>query len=190
MTKYQNKYRIESIRLPYYELFATWCIFHYNLHTQQNTLFREITNGKMQLNEFGKIVEEEWLKTPMIRPDMNLILDEYIIMPIIFIRSSLSMKMKLTPVEAQCIVPLQIASLQQIVSLQINLDVNQKISVQCRGFNLPAPNKSTSCDPPQSHQSGNAIIRHIIRNEKSLSEIRNYIQNNINWEHDEYYIHS
>ena len=32
-------------------------------------------------SEIGDIVRSEWLKSPEIRPDMNLKLDEYIIMP-------------------------------------------------------------------------------------------------------------
>ena len=35
----------------------------------------------MELSEIGKIVESEWLKTPSIRPDMNLSLDVFVIMP-------------------------------------------------------------------------------------------------------------
>jgi putative transposase len=35
----------------------------------------------MILSEIGKIVEQEWLKTPDMRPDMNLQLGEFAIMP-------------------------------------------------------------------------------------------------------------
>ena len=35
----------------------------------------------MQLNEIGQIVENEWLKTPEIRPDMNLQSGVFIVMP-------------------------------------------------------------------------------------------------------------
>ena len=35
----------------------------------------------MILSEIGEIAKREWLKSPEIRPDMNLTLDEYIIMP-------------------------------------------------------------------------------------------------------------
>ena len=33
----------------------------------------------MQLNEFGRIIESEWLKTPQIREKVQL--DEYMVMP-------------------------------------------------------------------------------------------------------------
>jgi putative transposase len=44
-------------------------------------LFGEIRNGEMQLSEIGEIVQQEWLKTPKIRPDMNLHLGEFVVMP-------------------------------------------------------------------------------------------------------------
>jgi putative transposase len=37
--------------------------------------------GEMQLSEIGKIVENEWIKTPEIRPDMNLKQGEFVVMP-------------------------------------------------------------------------------------------------------------
>ncbi|MFA5098164.1 MAG: transposase [Candidatus Margulisiibacteriota bacterium] len=42
-------------------------------------LFGKIINKKMVLNEYGNVVKTEWLKTPVIRPEIKL--DEYIIMP-------------------------------------------------------------------------------------------------------------
>jgi putative transposase len=36
---------------------------------------------QMQLSEIGKIVESEWLKTFELRPDMNLIMGEFVVMP-------------------------------------------------------------------------------------------------------------
>lgn len=35
----------------------------------------------MQLTEIGETVEQELIKAPIIRPDMNFILDQFIIMP-------------------------------------------------------------------------------------------------------------
>ena len=43
--------------------------------------FGEIYNNQMYLNEIGLQVEKQWLNSPTIRPDMNLILDEFIVMP-------------------------------------------------------------------------------------------------------------
>lgn len=35
----------------------------------------------MFLNELGKIAHEEWVKTPQIRPDMNLDSGKFVVMP-------------------------------------------------------------------------------------------------------------
>lgn len=46
-----------------------------------NTTDPPTTINEMILSEIGKIVESEWLKTPEIRPDMNIVLDEFRVMP-------------------------------------------------------------------------------------------------------------
>ena len=43
--------------------------------------FGEISEGKMHLSDIGKIVENEWIKTPNIRPEMQLELGEFVVMP-------------------------------------------------------------------------------------------------------------
>ena len=44
-------------------------------------LFGRIVNGNMVLNEFGKIVREEWLQTGLKRKDVEIYEDEFCIMP-------------------------------------------------------------------------------------------------------------
>lgn len=79
--KYLNKYRIQSTRLREWDYknaaayFITICT-----HNRQHH-FGEVYNRKMHLSPIGKIVEIEWLKTPDIRIDMNLELDEFVVMP-------------------------------------------------------------------------------------------------------------
>ncbi len=43
--------------------------------------FGEIENGIMDFSVLGKIVAAEWVKTPAIRPDMNLELGAFVVMP-------------------------------------------------------------------------------------------------------------
>jgi putative transposase len=38
---------------------------------QRMCVFGEIVDGVMRLNEFGRIVEEKWLRTPDPRPQCN-----------------------------------------------------------------------------------------------------------------------
>jgi putative transposase len=42
-------------------------------------LFGKVVNGKIILNKFGKVAENEWLRTSTIRDEIDL--DDYIIMP-------------------------------------------------------------------------------------------------------------
>ena len=68
-----------SVRLRYYDYrqpgayFVTICV------DKRICLFGEIVNGVMQINNLGKTVQAEWLRTPAIRP--QVILDEYVVMP-------------------------------------------------------------------------------------------------------------
>jgi REP element-mobilizing transposase RayT len=68
-----------SIRLPEYDYsqlgiyFVTLCTY------QRQCLFGEIHGGKMCLNQVGKLVAQEWLNSSKIRQEIEL--DEWIIMP-------------------------------------------------------------------------------------------------------------
>ena len=52
-------------------------LFSDHLYQKPKIFFGEIHC----LSEIGKIVQTEWLKTPEIRPDMNLELGEFVVMP-------------------------------------------------------------------------------------------------------------
>ncbi|MFC2089843.1 transposase [Bacteroidota bacterium] len=76
-----GKFRNESIRLQNWDYSWAGSYFvtiktHYN-----KPFFGSIKNGRMFLSEIGIIAQQEWLKTPEIRPDMNIFLDEFIVMP-------------------------------------------------------------------------------------------------------------
>jgi len=44
-------------------------------------LFGEIVDGEVRLNEFGKIVWVEWFRTAKMRPNIELLEDEFVVMP-------------------------------------------------------------------------------------------------------------
>jgi putative transposase len=81
MQKFQNKYRIESIRLQKWNYAWNASYFITICTAGREHFFGKIENKKMILSEIGSIVNIEWTKTPKIRPDMNLILDTFCIMP-------------------------------------------------------------------------------------------------------------
>ena len=84
--QFQNKYRIESARLRHWDY--SWNAFYFVTICTKNRehFFGDVLVGKdalpyVSLSEIGKIVETEWLKTFEMRPDMNLEMGEFMIMP-------------------------------------------------------------------------------------------------------------
>ena len=81
MDRFKNKYRIASARAPFWDYgwnaayFVTICT--HNRHCY----FGKVVNGEMQMSDIGEIAKLEWLKTFEIRPDMNLWMGPYVVMP-------------------------------------------------------------------------------------------------------------
>ena len=79
--KFQNKYRIPSARLQNWD-YGWHATYFVTICTQnRECYFGDIIDGEMQLSEIGKIIETEWLKTFEMRPDMNLQMGEFVVMP-------------------------------------------------------------------------------------------------------------
>jgi len=79
--KYKNQYRTKSTRLQNWDYGQNGSYFITICTEKRVHYFGEITNEKMQLSDIGKIVESEWLATFEMRPDMNLTMGEFVIMP-------------------------------------------------------------------------------------------------------------
>lgn len=68
-----------SIRLKDYDYSKAGAYFVTVCAWQRGCLFGEILDGAMRLNEYGRVVETEWLKTMDVRDNVEL--DYYIVMP-------------------------------------------------------------------------------------------------------------
>ncbi|MGH7601113.1 MAG: transposase [bacterium] len=68
-----------SIRLKGYDYSQAGAYFITICTHDRECIFGEIRDGQMQLNEIGKIVEAEWLKTVEIRDNVEL--DAFVVMP-------------------------------------------------------------------------------------------------------------
>lgn len=79
--KFKNKYRIESTRLQNWDYGWKGYYFITIVTRNREYYFGNIKNGRLIESELGKITIKEWLKTIQIRRDMNIILDEYCVMP-------------------------------------------------------------------------------------------------------------
>ena len=74
-----EKRRRRSIRLREYDYKQTGAYFITAVAHGRAALFGEIAAGETRLNEFGRIVEDEWQKSSTIRREIEL--DAFVVMP-------------------------------------------------------------------------------------------------------------
>ena len=79
MTKFHNEFRVESIRLKDWDYTTPWWYFVTINIKGHKKYFGSIINGKIILNDFGKVVQREWLKSKQIRKNIDL--DYFVVMP-------------------------------------------------------------------------------------------------------------
>jgi REP element-mobilizing transposase RayT len=138
-------------------------------------LFGEIENGKIVLNDIGKIAQKCWLEIPNHFPHISL--DEFIIMPN-HIHGILEI-INPEPVGGKNFCPLRASQ-----DLPWQTKWARSLSSAVRGFKIGV----TKWCNENNHQyflwQRNYYDR-IIRNENELNRIREYIRNNLaNWERD------
>lgn len=173
----KNHHR-RSIRLKEFDYSQPgW--YYVTICTQnKKCLFGAILKSKMVLNEYGKIVEEEWLKTKEIRKNIDL--DYYCVMPnhlhgIIIIENKI--------VGANSNSPLQ----YNYENKKKLISPSQTIGAIVRGFKGAVTKQINGL----RNTPGNVVwqrnyFEHILRKENDLYNTRNYIQNNpLKWELDE-----
>jgi len=160
-----NQHKRKSIRLKEYdyslpgEYFVTLCT-----HNHESTLGK-IMNGVMQLNEFGKIVEEEWLRTPEVRPGIEL--DVFVIMPnhihgIVVIKEE---------------TPIPNVATHSCASLQRK---PRSLGSIIAGFKSAATKRINELrHAPSFPVWQRRFYDRVIRNENELNNIRDYIYNNV-----------
>jgi REP element-mobilizing transposase RayT len=167
----KNHHR-HSIRLEGYDYWEpNW--YYVTICTQnKQCLFGEIKNGKMILNEYGKIIEEELLKTKEIRKNVDL--DYYVIMPdhihvIIIIERKIGKN--IVGATRRVAPTLQSNSLGAIIG-QFKSMVTKRINEKRNTPGYPVWQRN--------------YYEHILRNERDLYCTRNYIElNPLKWELDE-----
>src|SRR3990170_162851 len=75
----RDKHRRRSVRLRGYDYGRAGAYFVTLCAHDRASLFGEIVDGVMRLNDLGRVVDSEWLKTPRMRPQVEL--DEHVVMP-------------------------------------------------------------------------------------------------------------
>jgi REP element-mobilizing transposase RayT len=189
MIERQRNYFHKYIRLQNYDYSQPGAYFITICTHKRECLFGKIieTNGirNLVLNRFGKIIRDEWLRTPAIRHE--ILLDEFIVMPnhfhaIIIITNDVGAYGH-TPLQTQIRTFLQSYTPLQPTTLR---SPSKTVGALVRGF------KSTiTRDINQMRHTPYAPIwqrnyyEHVIRNDEELNRIREYIQYNpTQWELD------
>ncbi|GGA26730.1 transposase [Okeania sp. KiyG1] len=184
-----NKHHRRSLRLRGYDYSQAGAYFLTICTYNRQTLFGEILDGKMQLNQLGEVVAEEWERSAQIRQEIEL--DYSVIMPnhlhgIVVInnvgannpvgangRSPLHdhfVSRHQTPLRMK---PRSISSLMAGFKSAVTKRINQ---IRYHGEQL-----ATSAPVWQRN-----YYEHIIRNETSLNQLRQYIiENPLKWEIDQ-----
>jgi REP element-mobilizing transposase RayT len=165
--------------------------------------FGKISKDEIHLTNIGKMVELEWNKTPQLRPDMNIKLDAFCVMPnhfhaIIVIGRNRYNSYNLgggiveRGVETQCIASLQ-PSDEPSSAQQPNCIKNRfgpqshNLPSIIRGFKSAITTYARKCGEEFGWQS--RYHEHIIQNKAEFHKIRQYISSNVaNWKDDRFYV--
>ena len=195
--KYNNRYRIDTTRLPSWDYGANAPYFVTICTKNREKFFGKIINNSVRLSPIGKIAQKYWLEIPKHFPFVKL--DKFIIMPnhihgIIIINKNVETQYFVSPpkntndpnVKTQNIAGTNVET-QNIASLQKNKfgPQSQNLASIVRGFKSGVKSYTTKNNLEFAWQP--RYYDHIIRDYESLERIRKYIQLNPNrWLDDEY----
>ncbi len=184
MTYDPNQHHRRSIRLNSYDYSEAGAYFITICTHERRSLFGRIVDGQMELNAFGEIAREEWTKSAEIRRE--IVLDRFVVMPnhvhgIVFILEPENNKGGRPSGEGDCQSPLpqdhqpRGPSPRSLASFVVGFksSVSRRIKT-LRG--RPGP------DVWQRN-----YFEHVIRDERDLDIVRQYVVNNpLQWDLDRY----
>ena len=201
--KYKDRYRIPSARAWWHQYnggtyFVTICT------KNREHFFGEIENHVMTLSEIGECLKEQILATTQKRPDMNMDIPTFAIMPnhvhlIVVIGGNVYN----TPVD--CFNDERCIESGRIESRRIELGRIESRRIQCvstteNTFSPQSKNLASVIRGIKTVTTSFALNKglafgwqsrfhdHIVRDIDELNAIANYIENNVaNWKDDEFY---
>ncbi len=209
--KFQNKYRGQSTRKQSWDYSSEGSYFITICTKNKQHFFGKIRDGKMMLSEIGKVVEAEWIKSIAMRPEMEIELGEFVVMPNHFHAIINIVRRAATHRGPECVPnadggahrapsSAEFSSIENSVSENLaemrhgRTDASAKknqfgaqsnnIASIIRGFNSAVTCWCKKNDYPNFGWHP-LFHDHIIRDEKAYLNISNYIRNNpLNWEKD------
>ena len=179
MKKYNNKYRIESVRLKNWDYRNNGAYFITINTGNRKHFFGEIINSEMQLSPIGEYAENFWMEIPKHFPFVEL--GNFVVMPnhthgILIINNTDSVMDK----SLQC---------NDSTGNQYYSDISPKsgsLSTIIRSYKSVVSKHARLLNPEFNWQP--KFHDHVIRNSESFERIQNYIENNpSNWKEDKFY---
>ncbi|MBC7263399.1 MAG: transposase [Chloroflexi bacterium] len=162
-----QKHHRRSIRLKGYDYTQPGAYFITLVAHQHEMLFGEVVDGEMILSEYGRIVAEEWERTALVRPYVQL--DEFVVMPnhihgiVWIVDDAVGATRRVAPTANGYPTGLVSKSLGAIVA-QFKSIVTKRIAKTRGAPGTPVWQRN--------------YWEHIIRNEAALDRIREYILTN------------
>ena len=161
------------MRLPQYDYsqsgvyFVTICTYQ-----QRSNQFGQVENAKVQLNELGRLVAEEWQRTALIRPLVEV--DLFVVMP-----NHLHGLLQISNTEAE-----------RIPEDGTTMRANSLGSIIAQFKSIVTKRSRSLANPPSLPIWKRNYYDHIVRNENSLNRIRKYIlENPLRWSEDRFCVY-
>ncbi len=199
MSKYQNKYRVESTRLQNWNYGWDGAYFITICTKEREHYFGNISDNKMKLSSIGILADVFWHEIK--NHAKNIILDEFVVMPnhihgILILNDNNSDNKGNGGngnVETRHALSLQSQKSPQSQPTQKTIG-QQRFQNQGKNTISSIIGSYKSAVSKHAHRLGyefewqSKFYDHIIKNEKSFENIRSYIYNNPeNWEKDKFY---
>jgi putative transposase len=166
-----NRHHRRSIRLPGWDYRQGGAYFVTIATHERAHLFGKVVDGAMAVSDFGQIAVEEWERTAQLRPYVRL--DAFMVMPnhvhgIVWIvdGDAVGAQRRCAPTPTN-VLPRSLGAIIRAFKSIVTRRINQI--------------RSTPGAPVWQRN----YYEHIVRNERELNAVREYIQNNpVNWPAD------
>jgi putative transposase len=165
-----NEHHRRSIRLKGWDYSQAGGYFITICTRDRACLFGNVRDGQMRMNDKGRIAHSEWFKTAELRSSVRLSDDEFVVMPnhihgIIWIVDDVGATRRVAPIDMRANNP------HSPQSGSIGAIIGQYKSAITKRINALRGTRGSSVWQDNYYE-------HIIRNEKSLNCIRQYILDN------------
>ena len=195
----QHQHVRRSIRLRGYDYAQTGTYFVTICTRNHACLFGEVMDGEMRVNDVGRLVQNEWLRTGTMRPNVRVVPQEFVVMPnhvhgIVWLFGVVvdDVSPGRLPVGATCGRPTVAPTGGRPVTDIIGRcdrpagPCGRSLAALLAGFKAASTRRANAeCAMPGVSIWQRGYYEHIIRNDESLDDIRRYIvENPVRWAFD------